>query len=111
MINYRYRAKAIYVVDGDTIDVIIDLGFNVFNKHRVRLYGIDTPELKSSDLNERVRANEAKALVIDLLTKHPDVEIVTYKDQTDKYGRYLAEVWLPDGTSLANKLIESGYQK
>jgi len=109
--DYFYRAKAIKVIDGDTIDFSIDLGFKVFVKERIRLAGINTPEtfgvLKESE--EYKIGMKAKERVISLLfdeNQNP-IEIIleTNKDKTEKYGRYIAWVHLNDGTILNELLV------
>lgn len=103
--DYEYKAKIINVVDGDTIDVIIDLGFYVTTEQRMRLNGLDTPELNSKDEIERSLAQIAK---IYLNTwKGLDVTIKSYKK--DKYGRFLADVYDKNGIFLNKALIDLGY--
>lgn len=92
MINhdYVYKARIINVVDGDTLDMQVDLGFYTYIKHRFRLARIDTPELNSTDAEQRTKAKEAKAYVEQF--NGQDVLIKSFKK--DKYGRFLAEVYL-----------------
>jgi micrococcal nuclease len=101
---YEYRVKKVHkVVDGDTIDVDIDLGFSVSFFSRVRLAGIDTPESRTTDAKEKVLGLELAAA--------KDVVIKTEKpDSSEKYGRILGWVFL-DGSdvSLNQKLINEGY--
>lgn len=103
---YFYNAKILNVVDGDTVDALIDLGFKVTITLRLRFNGIDTSELHSSDPELRERANKAKAFVTEnLLNK--EVVLQTYK--ADKYGRYLADIYLIDDTvSINTKLLNEG---
>lgn len=89
--EYIYNALVLNVVDGDTIDVSIDLGFSVYVHERLRLFGIDTPELTSEDVLLRENAKKAKSRVYELINGR-QVKIQTFK--TDKYGRYLAKVYL-----------------
>ena len=87
---YEYRAKIRRVVDGDTVDVDIDLGFGVWlKKQRVRLYGIDTPESRTRDLDEKKFGLMAKAYLIDQLKDGAILK--TRLDGKGKYGRILGE--------------------
>src|SRR6218665_89677 len=91
---YEYQAKIVSVVDGDTVDAMIDLGFGIFSKQRLRLYGVDTPEINSPNPAVRQMALNAKAFVMFIIQNSPTLlTLKTYKD--DKYGRLLADVKLP----------------
>jgi micrococcal nuclease len=104
---YEYKATILNVVDGDTIDVFIDLGFNHFFKDRVRLMGINTPEINSKIAEERLKAASAKKFLQDNFVLNSKIyKIKTYKD--DKYGRLLAEVFMDDGQTINNKLLSQG---
>ena len=109
---YEYRVKKVVkVVDGDTIDVDIDLGFSVSFFSRVRLAGIDTPESRTTDAKEKVLGLEVKEKLKKELAAAKDVVIKTEKpDSSEKYGRILGWVFL-DGSdvSLNQKLINEGY--
>jgi micrococcal nuclease len=109
---YEYRVKKVHkVVDGDTIDVDIDLGFSVSFFSRVRLAGIDTPESRTTDAKEKVLGLEVKEKLKKELAAAKDVVIKTEKpDSSEKYGRILGWVFL-DGSdvSLNQKLINEGY--
>jgi len=105
---YEYRAIVTKVYDGDTITVDIDLGFDIWMKKRsIRLSGIDTPEIRGEERPEGLISKEA------LLEKMPvgsEVILKTEKDATGKYGRYLAEVYLPnEPMSLNEWLLNNGY--
>ena len=102
---YEYSCIVERVVDGDTVDVFIDLGFSIWIKERVRLYGIDTPETRTKDLREKKFGLLAKARVEELIPKGSEQLIVTFKD-TGKYGRTLANFILPgrDYYKLRNSL-------
>lgn len=111
---YTYKAKVIRVVDGDTMDLLIDIGFDVHIKERVRLYGIDTPETRTKDLEEKKRGLAAKEYVKDAIKAcKGEVEIVTHKEKKGKFGRYLVEVWVGESTldNLNERLIEMGHAK
>lgn len=109
---YEYRVKKITgVVDGDTIDVDIDLGFNVSFSQRVRLAGIDTPESRTSDKFEKTLGLEAKEY---LKSKLKDAKLVVIKtekpDSSEKYGRILGWLYVDEDTvSVNDHMIEDGY--
>ena len=89
---YEYRCKIVKVIDGDTVDVDIDLGFGVWlHKERVRLYGIDTPESRTRDLEEKKYGMMAKKLVLDLMPIGSMQTLITEKDKTGKFGRILGK--------------------
>ena len=113
---YEYKCIVRRIIDGDTFECDIDLGFStVLQKEKVRLLGIDTPELRAKDLVEKQRTQDAKTFVKNLLPPGTEVIIRTHKDSTGKYGRYLANVFLRDEAnnevSLAKLLREHGFQK
>jgi micrococcal nuclease len=83
------------VVDGDTVDVVIDLGFSIHYASRVRLYGIDTPESRTRNKDEKVRGLMSKQYLIDELDKG-QVVIKTKKDKKGKFGRVLGELYVDD---------------
>jgi len=103
---YQYKAKLLNVVDADTVDMLVDLGFYVGMKHRLRLYGINAPELNSTDPVQRALAVQAKQFVLDTIKIGETYVIDTYK--SDKYGRLLAEIWIADGISLNEMLVATG---
>ena len=109
---YEYFVKEVKnVVDGDTIDVVIDLGFDILFASRVRLAGIDTPESRTTDKAEKVLGLESK----DYLKKHfKDAKSVIIKtekmDSSEKYGRILGWVYINgDTVSINDKMINDGY--
>ena len=109
---YEYRVKKVNkIVDGDTIDVDIDLGFDISFSSRVRLAGIDTPESRTTDLKEKALGLEVKEKIKKELAAAKDVVIKTEKpDSSEKYGRILGWVFLDgSGVSLNQKLINEGY--
>ena len=102
---YEYKCKVVHIVDGDTVDVDIDLGFGVWmRKQRVRLYGIDTPESRTSDADEKVYGLAAKEFLTKWLTSG-GVSIRTHKDAKGKFCRILGEMWCFD-TNVNEKMIE-----
>lgn len=106
---YTYRCKLIKVVDGDTVDVDIDLGFGVWlRKQRIRLYGIDTPESRTSDPIEKIYGNAAKEFLIKW-TNSGDLSIKTHKDAKGKFGRILGEIWYGEEHNINEKLVEENH--
>jgi micrococcal nuclease len=109
---YEYRVKKVYkVVDGDTIDVDIDLGFNISFFQRVRLAGIDTPESRTKNLYEKKLGLEVKEKLSDFLKSANKIVIRTEKpDSTEKYGRILGWLFIDDNKLSVNEiLIKEGY--
>ena len=94
---YEYNCEVKRVVDGDTVDVIIDLGFDIHYSSRVRLYGIDTPESRTRNKDEKVRGIMSKEYLIDALSKG-QVVIKTYRDKKGKFGRVLGEMYVDDSS-------------
>ena len=109
---YTYRVRKVHkVVDGDTIDVDIDLGFNVSYYQRVRLAGIDTPESRTTNKAEKELGLEVKKKLGEYLANATDIVIRTEKpDSTEKYGRILGWLYI-DGAekSINEALIAGGY--
>lgn len=109
---YEYRVKKVLkVVDGDTIDVDIDLGFNISYYQRVRLAGIDTPESRTTDKKEKALGLEVKDRLKKAIDAATDVVIKTEKpDSSEKYGRILGWVYLDNNKVSINQiLIDEGY--
>lgn len=102
-----YRAYGLRVIDGDTIDLIVDVGLNVYTTERVRVAGVNTPELRDPDFLTRERALGAMAFTSERCAGKV-FTVRTYKSGNEKFGRYLADIILPDGTSLAAELIAKG---
>lgn len=99
---FEYQAVAVRVVDGDTLDVIIDLGFRIEIRQRVRLFGIDTPE------RGQPKATAATQTLSDLvLVGSPALTIRSVKPH-DKYGRWLAIISTPSCADVAQALIDAG---
>jgi micrococcal nuclease len=96
MQRFWYGATILGVVDGDTVDLMVDLGFNVHHKIRVRLYGINTPESRTKDLKEKELGLKAKKFVEDWCSNHKWVFVNTIPDKNDKYGRVLARIYSSD---------------
>ena len=89
---FEYNCTIVKVIDGDTVDVDIDLGFGVWlKKQRIRLYGIDTPESRTRDLEEKKYGLVAKAFVLAHLPLGSTRTLTTVQDKTGKYGRILGK--------------------
>lgn len=110
---YEYRVKVNRVVDGDTVDVDIDLGFNiVLTDERVRIMGIDTPESRTSDKVEKVFGLASKERLKELLGKEAILKTEVSKNGEDmkgKFGRILGDFIAPDGRMVTQILIEEGH--
>jgi micrococcal nuclease len=109
---YEYYVRKVEnVVDGDTIDVLIDLGFDILFQSRVRLAGIDTPESRTKDLKEKALGLESKEYLKKALKDAKSVIIKTEKmDSSEKYGRILGWVYINgDTVSLNDMMINDGY--
>jgi|TARA_Y100000004_G_scaffold121938_1_gene137078 micrococcal nuclease len=108
--DFSYRvSKVVKVVDGDTIDVILDMGFDILYKQRVRLFGIDTPESRTSDKIEKKYGLMSKKFLQDKLKSASKISIKTYKgEETGKFGRILGDVFV-DGKSVNMALCKAGH--
>ena len=110
---YEYKCKIIKVVDGDTVDVDLDLGFGVWlHKERVRIMGIDTPESRTSDKVEKVFGLAAKERLISLLGEDAILDTQVSKkgeDMKGKFGRILGNFRTLAGEHCADILIEEGH--
>ena len=109
---YLYRIKDVHkVVDGDTIDVIIDLGFDILFSSRVRLAGIDTPESRTTDAYEKKLGLEVKEWLKHRLEGAKDILIKTeLPDSTEKYGRIIGHLFINGETiSINNQMVAEGY--
>ena len=108
--KYEYSAKLDRVVDGDTCDAMIDLGFNTWVKKRIRFKGVDTWESRTRDLEEKKKGLAAKAFTKDLV-EHSDegmFSIISYG--TGKYGRVLGELFVKGHEQSVNQLLlENGH--
>ena len=108
---YQYKIKKINkVIDGDTVDIDIDLGFNIIISQRVRLSGIDAPETRTKNLEEKVNGLESKRWLEEKLTTDKPMFIRTEKD--DKYGRILGWIYIgEDNIPINTHMIKEGYAK
>ena len=105
---YTYRATVTRVVDGDTMDVAVDLGFDIVYNDRVRLYGINTPESRTRDLDEKKLGLAAKDRVKELCPEGSEVTLKTTKDGKGKFGRILGEIYVGD-VNINQLLVEEGH--
>ena len=107
---WTYRCKLKRVIDGDTVDVDIDLGFGIWQMNeRVRIMGIDTPESRTRNKEEKVRGLLSKAYLKDAIKKAKKLTIKTHKgSETGKFGRILGEIFA-DGINLNLKMCTEGY--
>ena len=108
---YEYKLKITRVIDGDTVDGLIDCGFSIFVKKRIRFMGINTPESRTRDLEEKKRGLAAKDRVAELLDTAEEVQLISHG--VGKFGRCLGEIdfCCPDSLSIKNlnkTLIEEG---
>ena len=112
--SFTYKAKCTRVIDGDTIDATIDLGFNVLKKIRIRFYGLDTWESRTRDLEEKKKGLEAKKRVESLL-EMSNMDFTLVSHGVGKYGRCLGEIFVYDDMDIefnVNEiLITEGHAK
>lgn len=104
---YIYKAKLLRVVDGDTVDAMIDLGFGVWKKVRIRFYGLDAWESRTRDLEEKKKGLAAKSRVASLLT---DGEFTLKSHGVGKYGRCLGELFVNE-QNINDILVTEGHAK
>jgi micrococcal nuclease len=105
---YEYKLKNIRIIDGDTIEGDLHLGFGiVWKKQQIRLYGIDTPESRTSDKVEKIFGIAAKERLSELIKK--DCIIRTHKDEMGKFGRILGEPFTEDGNNICEILVQESY--
>ena len=115
---FEYKLKVTRVVDGDTVDGLIDLGFNTFVKKRIRLYGINAPETRTRDAEEKKKGIECKKRLSDIIEDQEN-EVILKSHGVGKFGRCLGEIFLDmvDGQekitleSLNELLIKEGHAK
>jgi micrococcal nuclease len=108
---YHYKAKAERVIDGDTLDVNIDLGFKITTVQRIRLARVNTPETYNvkKDTEEYQKGMTAKQFVEQRLAANNNQLLIETEKVTEKYGRYIGTVWFPDSAvSLNDELVEKG---
>jgi endonuclease YncB( thermonuclease family) len=114
---YEYKIKSIdHLVDGDTFDCTVDLGFNISHKIRVRMYGINTPESRTRDLEEKARGLASKERLHTLLSSGflDDNGLIVVTNKKGKYGRYLGTVYRQrksgeEQLNINQQLIKEGF--
>tara|TARA_R100000008_G_scaffold86663_1_gene80731 strand:- start:6822 stop:7181 length:360 start_codon:yes stop_codon:yes gene_type:complete len=109
---YEYKAKVTKVVDGDTVDALIDCGFSVFTHQRIRLLGINAPESRTRDKKEKKRGLAAKARLKELIREGRGRFLVrTFMDKRGKYGRLLGVLYNPEVSELSfnDMLVSEGH--
>ncbi|MDX8340416.1 thermonuclease family protein [Draconibacterium sp. IB214405] len=109
---YTYKAKVDRVVDGDTIDLVIDLGFKITTFQRIRLRGINTPETYNvkKDSEEYKKGMEAKTFVMERISANNNEVIVETSKEVGKFGRYIGVIRLADNEQTLNdELVEKGF--
>ena len=108
--KYGYSCKLDRVVDGDTCDALIDLGFNTFVKKRIRFYGVDTWESRTRNIEEKKKGLAAKAFTKDLLTNSDDGKFSIISHGVGKYGRVLGEIFVKGHDTSVNEFLkENGH--
>jgi len=106
---YEYSAELVRVIDGDTVDCVLDLGFDIRYKCRIRLKGINTPETRTRDLEEKKRGLAAKDRVIELFNDQKTFIIKTELDKKGKYGRILGTIILNNDETINQILLTEGH--
>ena len=106
MDKHNYSAKLVRIVDGDTCDAMIDLGFNVWVKKRIRFYGVDTWESRTRDLEEKAKGLEAKAFTKDILENSDEGKFDIRSHGVGKYGRVLGELCVKGQDKSVNELLK-----
>lgn len=112
--DYTYRVTVDRVIDGDTVDVLIDVGFKTTVFKRLRLLDLDTEELRDRDPVRKAKGYAAKERLQELLDGADRVYVQTFLDGTGKYGRLLAWLWVENNDVLTNlnvQLLDEGFQK
>ena len=104
---YIYNAKLDRVVDGDTVDATVDLGFDTHKFIRIRLVGINTPETRTRDLEEKAKGLAAKDFVIEIFKKHKN-SFILHSQGVGKYGRCLGNIFFGE-VNLNDMLITEGH--
>ena len=112
---FEYSVKITRVVDGDTVDGMVDLGFSIYRKIRIRLYGMNAPESRTRDLEENAKGLKAKDRLIEILDEN-DNEVMLKSHGVGKFGRCLGELFynktivdVDIKTSINNQLITEGH--
>lgn len=111
---FQYVAEVEKVIDGDTIKAVVDLGFGIFKHTHLRFFGFDASEMHSQDPEQKARAVACKEYLKTLI-EGKVIEIQTFKDKPDKYGRYLCRLWIEqvggDMLDVIEDLKQKGFSK
>jgi len=108
-IMYKYNARLNRIIDGDTIDVAIDLGFDIWINERVRLAGIDAPEVRTRDKIEKTAGIKSTEWLVDMFDKHEVFVLATTEfNSTGKYGRTIGTIYLDD-INVNELMIKEGF--
>lgn len=106
---YTYEiTKVRRVVDGDTIEATVDLGFSIFHNITIRLLGINSPETRTKDLEEKARGLEAKDFLRIYMDDNRDAYMVVHSSELDSFGRSLGEIYV-DGENLSELMLREGH--
>ncbi len=106
---FEYNATVVKVVDGDTIDAMVDLGFGTWKKVRIRMHGINAPESRTRDLEEKKKGLAAKARLVEMLKENKN-QFILVSHGVGKFGRCLGEIYIKGhNTSLNKQLISEGH--
>ena len=106
---FEYNATVVKVVDGDTIDAMVDLGFGTWKKVRIRMHGINAPESRTRNLEEKKKGLAAKARLIEMLEEN-EKHFILISHGVGKFGRCLGEIYVKGhNTSLNKQLISEGH--
>ena len=115
--TYWRRARVVRVVDADTLQFVVDLGFYAYAEHRMRLLGVNAPEVHAKDPDERQRAAAATAFSTQWLVDHaphcvdPEWPVSIRTEKADSFGRFLALLECGEGHSLNQELLDSGHAR
>lgn len=102
--EYRFKVKEFNVIDGDTVDTLLDLGLDVFTNERVRLWGIDAPEVRTKDLQEKEAGLAAAKFLEEQMQNASIIEIQSIVYRRGKYGRLLGNV-ICDGKNINVEML------
>ena len=107
---FSYNATVVKIIDGDTVDALVDVGFSIMTKKRIRFLGINTPESRTRDKEEKVRGLAAKDRVVELLSENDNKFVIIKSHGVGKYGRCLGELFV-DGheESINQVLVNEGH--
>ena len=106
---YKYNAKLDRVVDGDTVDALVDLGFDTWKKVRIRMMGMNAPESRTRDLEEKARGLAAKDRLAEILELENEGKFILQSHGVGKYGRCLGTLWVDETVDVNKTLISEGH--